>query len=496
MDNIGFLTKSIEISEIQSNGNILAKFCLCDFSVNGNGVRLNRDTVETWMSSLVNQPLVGRIGYAGDFTGHNMRTATITCADGEKRKTVVFDTEAIGTFTDVAIETVDDVDYIVGSAEIWSRYPMVCELIKKRAAEGTLHTSWEISVAESHRDGNVKVIDSGCFTALCVLGKNVRPAYESSRMMEVAESFEDTEFSEALSMDISNESNKEVTKMDENEKLASAVEPETQDAPVVSEAGNPEEDKKAKPTGDENVDDPAPTDEQEDEKDDKTETSSLTVRDLRYKLECMLRNNGKDGYIDFMFPEDHTFLLKPYGCASGELEYEQYGYTVDGDAITLGDPVKVKLVATPIAMSNAIAEKTNALVEASTKISDLETQLTELSVYKEAAKKAAAEKAAAEKLEKENALKEYATKSGLITEQECSEDEAIKTMISELNENGIKELIADRLIASLAEKSQEKEIEVSSKNKPEENVACMNLYDGKSDNVECDLVSTYINKKN
>ena len=287
MDNIGFLTKSIEISEIQSNGNILAKFCLCDFSVNGNGVRLNRDTVETWMSSLVNQPLVGRIGYAGDFTGHNMRTATITCADGEKRKTVVFDTEAIGTFTDVAIETVNDVDYIVGSAEIWSRYPMVCELIKKRAAEGTLHTSWEISVTESHRDGDVKVIDSGCFTALCVLGKNVRPAYESSRMMEVAESLEDTEFSEALAMDISNESNKEVTKMDENEKLASAVEPETQNAPVVSEAGNPEEDKKAKPTGDKNVDDPAPIDEQEDEKDDKTETSSLTVRDLRYKLECM-----------------------------------------------------------------------------------------------------------------------------------------------------------------------------------------------------------------
>lgn len=496
MDNIGFLTKSIEISEIQSNGNILAKFCLCDFSVNGNGVQLNRDTVETWMSSLVNQPLVGRIGYAGDFTGHNMRTATITCADGEKRKTVVFDTEAIGTFTDVAIETVDDVDYIVGSAEIWSRYPMVCELIKKRAAEGTLHTSWEISVAEYHRDGEVKVIDDGCFTALCVLGKNVQPAYESSRMLEVAESFEDTEFSEALSMDISNESNKEVIRMDENEKLASAVDPETQDAPVVSEAGNPEEDKKAKPTGDENVDDPAPTDEQEDKKDDKTETSSLTMRDLRHKLEITVCNRDGAGHIDFLFPEDHTFLYKKYENNGGELIYYQYTYEMNGDEVTIGQPTRVELVASPVAMSQIISEKTDALVEASTKISELETQLAELSVYKEAAEKAAAEKAAAEKLEKENALKEYATKSGLVTEQECSEDEAIKTMISELNENGIKELIADRLIASLTEKPAEKEIEISSKNEPEQNVACMNLYDGKSDNVECDLVSAYINKKN
>ena len=141
-------------------------------------------------------------------------------------------------------------------------------------------------------------------------------------------------------------------------------------------------------------------------------------------------------------------------------------------------------------MNQMIAEKTNALAEAGAKITELETQIAELAPYREAAEKAAAEKLVAEKQAKENALKEYAMKSGFITEQECSEDESVKSMIAELNENGIKQLIADRLIASLADKT-EKVVETSSAEVEE--VATMNLYDGKSDNVECDLVSAYIN---
>lgn len=484
MDNIGFLTKNIEISEVQTNGNIIAKFCLCDFSVNGNGVKLNRDTVEDWMSSLVNQPLVGRIGYSGDFTGHNIRTTTITCADGEKRKTVVFDTEAIGTFTDVTIETEDETDYIVGTAEIWARYPMVCELIKKRVSEGTLHTSWEITVSESHIDDDVKVIDNGCFTALCVLGKNVAPAYDSSRMLEVAELYEDSEFSDALSVDFLNNSYKEVTKMDKNEKLESAVESEVLNKSAAAETEDNKENKTVKSADDDMVDD-----DEVDDDEDSLESSSLTVCDLRHKLECVLDKSGRHGYISYLFPEDRIFLFKTFE-KHGELQYDQYTYEVTDDEVVISDPTPIELVATPMDMNKSIAEKTNALAKAGVRISELEAQLDELAIYKEAAEKAAAEKAAAELKEKQKKLKAYAIKSGFISEQECAENETIKTMISELNENGVKELIADRLVASLLDK----EVEISTKDEPPS--ACMNLYDGKTDAVECDLVSAYINKKN
>lgn len=487
MDRFSFLTKQVEISEVQGNGNLTAKFCLCDFSVNANGVQLNRDTVEDWMGSLVNQPLVGRVGYSGDFTGHNMRTGTVTGADGVKRKEVMFDTEAFGTFTDVSIETVNDVDCIVGTVEIWGRYPLVCELIKKRVAEGTLHTSWEIITSESHNDGNVKVIDNGSFIGLCMLGKNVPPAYESSGLLEVAESFEDDEFSEALSTDISNDLDKEVTHMDEKEKLLSQEEVEISGAPVVSEPESSESKPSAVPEDKKDEDTPAPEEDNEDK--DDVEVSSLTVRDIRFGLEDAIRGTGLAGYVDFVFPEDHTCLFKAYENQKA-LTYIQYSYSVEGDTVSVSDPVIVELVATPVQMNQMIAEKTNALAEAGAKITELETQIAELAPYREAAEKAAAEKLVAEKQAKENALKEYAMKSGFITEQECSEDESVKSMIAELNENGIKQLIADRLIASLADKT-EKVVETSSAEVEE--VATMNLYDGKSDNVECDLVSAYIN---
>lgn len=487
MDKFSFLTKRIEVSEVQSNGNIIAKFCLCDFSVNANGVQLNRDTVESWMGSLINQPLIGRVGYSGDFTGHNMRTGTVTGADGVKREAVMFDTEAFGTFTDVAIETTDNVDYIIGTAEIWGRYPLVCELIKKRVAEGTLHTSWEILTVESHEDGDIKVIDSGSFLGICMLGKHVTPAYQSSGLLEIAETYEDTEFSDALSTDISNDSNKEVVPMDKNDKLISDVESDVQETPVVSEHGDTET---TVSDAREEKDKAVELDDESDDDEDcgKVETSSLTDRDLRDCLYKAIRGVGVDGYISFVFPEDHTFLVNEYGRR--ELEFIQYAYSIDGNDATISDPVRVELVATPVQINKMLAEKTDALVSAGEKIAKLEAQVAQLSPYREAAEREAAEREAAEKIEKANALKAYAVKSGLITEQECTDNEDIKTMISELNKDGIKQMIADRLIASL-NTQESSSVEVSSVRPTEQ--ATMNLYDGKSDNVECDLVSAYIN---
>ena len=510
-ENISYISNRVELAENASNGNLVAKFCLCDFGVNHNGVQLNRDTIEPWVGTLLNQPLVGRIGYNGDFTGHNMRVATITNSEGESQTEVVFDTEAIGTFVSAGIEEIDGEEYVVGTAEIWRRYPTVCNLIAERVSEGTLHTSWEIIVSESHMDGNVKVIDNGTFTALCALGRNHPPAYDSSQLLEVAESEEDTEFEEAISNDVANYKIKEVSPMTDETIISEEIEvqvPEVSEDPIVVDVAEPVIEE---PTPDEaevfeNTDDtevaepeteePVEPEVSEDapevsEPEAEPEIASLTDRDIKMGIEKILWDEKKvDGYVAFMYPEEHTALVWTWGANLGELDYIQYTYAVNGDEITLDDGVKVRLEANVLSMSETIASQNEALVEASQRIKGLEAEIAELKPYKEAAEQAEAEKLMAEKQAKISALEEYASKSGFITSKEISEDGEIKTMISELNESGIKQIIAERFMASLQEKTNEVIVsEAEEKNESAE----LNLE--VSDDEDVSIISAYINKK-
>ena len=501
-ENISYISNRVELAENASNGNLVAKFCLCDFGVNHNGVKLNRETIEPWVSTLLNQPLVGRIGYNGDFTGHNMRVATITNSEGEQQTEVVFDTEAIGTFVSAGIEEIDGEEYVVGTAEIWRRYPTVCNLIAERVAEGTLHTSWEIIVSESHMEGDVKVIDNGTFTALCALGRNHPPAYDSSQLLEVAESEEDVEFEQAISSDVANYKTKEESPMNEETMISEEIEveaTETSVESVVVETAEPvvEETVVEEPDVSENTEtvetsEPDTNPETSEETHTEPEVASLTDRDIKKKIEQVLWTEKKiDGYVCFMYPEDHTVLAMVYGEGLGELEYIQFVYAVNGDEVTLvDDGTKVRLEATPIAMSQMLVEKNNALVEASQRIKGLEAELNELRPYKEAAEKAEAERLEAEKQSKISALTQYALKSGFVTSEEISDDESIKSMISELNEAGIKQLIADRFMASL-QTDKSAEVTVSEKDQVPE-VAELNLEI--SDDEDANILAIYNNK--
>ena len=496
-ENIAFLSSRVILAENSANGNMVAKFCLCDFGVNHNGVQLNRDTIESWVSSLVNQPLVGRIGYNGDFTGHNMRVATVVNADGEQEQTVVFDTEAIGTFISAGIEEIDGQEYVVGTAEIWRRYPTVCNLIAERVNKGTLHTSWEIMVTESHEEGTVKVIDDGCFTALCALGRNHPPAYDSSQLLEVAESESDTELEAAISCDVAQFKAKEDHSMTETTEIQVEI-PEVSEEPIVVDTAEPEVDTATETPESVEEDGGAETSEQEPEVSEQeepaaeteTEVSALTERDLYDKIGNAVRQHGHDGYVSYLFPEEHSALFHVWEPDFCELEYMQFNYTVNGDEVTVDDGIKVRLEATPVAMSQMISEKNEALIEASQRIKGLEAELAELRPFKEAAEKAEAERLAAEKQEQIAALEQYVLKSGFVTSEEISNDGDVKTMIAELNKAGIKQLIADRFMASLQnEKPAEPAV---SEKEPKIETAELNLE--VSDDDDASIVTLYINK--
>ena len=458
MDKVILLSNQVWIAENASNGNMQAKFVICDFSKNKNGVRLNRDTIENWMLSMVNQPLVGKIkkdvisGIA-DFTGHNMKKSTIKNSDGEYETVVEFDTDAIGVFTDVDIEDVDGVECIVGTAEIWSRYPRVVNLIRERIESGTLQTSWEISVVSARSEDDEKIIDDGVFTALACLGKRVEPAYDTSRLLEVAEADTDDELTSAIVEDLEEamKKNEQVAPVEETIVTSEEDETvETEELEVDPESVESDAEAGAEP---DQVEEP---EEQEAPVESESKTSTLTVGDLSRRIYDAIREKLKSwGYIIYWFPESHMVWWK---CeeAPSELDLLSFVYEVmEDDTVVVDDGIPVKLTVSIAEAQNELAKKDEAIAAAATEIAELKKSLDALTSFKEAFEKAEAERIEAERVEQRANLKAYALKSGLISEKDCASKE-IAQMIEDVDEAGIKQLIASRYMESLDAKSTQK----------------------------------------
>nr|DAN17219.1 MAG TPA: hypothetical protein [Caudoviricetes sp.] len=491
-----FYSRNICCSEITEHpDHYLAKFIICDFSVNGNQVALNRETIESWMSTLVGNPLVGKLVVAPkgelDFSGHNMKVVTRKDADGNEYKTAEFDTDAFGSFQSVGIEKIDDTDFIVASCKIWKRYPKACATILRRIESGTLNTSWEIDVLKAHKGivgGRMaKIIDDGVFTAHCLLGANVEPAYKCSKLLEVAETDFGLELANAYIEDT-----KEISNIESNEKEAKNLElnkdketqaaqvenqTETEQAEQTTTESTTEPTTPAEPdvqTSEEGGETPPPTEPEtstepagEPEPESTTETSSLTGRDLYMKLEDAVSKISSDYYMTDMFPEDHTIWCKKWGYMN-ELDYIMFPYTVEGDEVSLGEPQNITLTVSVSQVNTKIDELNKTVASLNTELQSAKDEIAELTPYKEQAEKAAAEKAEAELAQKKENLRQYAISSKMITEAELTGEGEFASMIENLDEAGINGVIASRCVeAAKNAKPAEKNIETSEVHKPE-----------------------------
>ena len=453
MDKLRLFTNSVEVAEHVDGEDLVLKICLCDFSVNANSVQLNRSTIENWMSTIVDAPIVAAVKVnpvtgKRDFTGHAAKIAI--GADGKRE--LVFDSSAYGTITECAIEEINGTEYIVISAKIWSRFKTVVDLILSRIENGGLNTSWEIEVSESHVDGSTKVIDAGRFIGHALLGNGIEPAYQCSRLLEVASEEElvvDDEFAQAFANDF-----------DTQEKDGEQMKKKTDDFEVIIETAEDvveAEETEKKPAEDE----PEQVDNDEEEKeeavDDKkkkdcseSEVSSLTSYDLRDRLNhaCASKLNADWAWVAFLFPAESKCWCS-YSSAPTELDYAEFDYVVTDDEVSVSDPTYVKLVASPRDMSAKIFANSAALAKANEVVQSLTAQVEALGSYKEAYERDLAEKEAAEKAEKQKVLSEMLVKSGHVTEEELSTSEEIQEIVSSLDENRAKLLIADRFMASL-----------------------------------------------
>jgi len=489
MENITLYSSDVILCEKEDHpDSYFAKFIICDFSRNGNGISIDRETAENWISTLKNKPLVGKIQmkYDGtyDFTGHNMKKVTKKDGNGNKYETVEFDTSAFGSFTDVYIEEIDDTEYIVAECEIWKRFTKACEIILSRIEDSTLHTSWEITVEKSKKklvNGLMtKVIEAGRFIGHCLLGDSVAPAYDCSGMVEIASTnYEDVELSTALSQDLigsgldipeAKEENMAKTQEIAEEKVIDTptetseekVEETTPVAEVDENENSECKDKKEK-SGEE-----PENKEEEKETSEDVESSALTVWDLRKKINEECRKTYRWFWINFMFPTESYVLGKTDEEDENELDYVKFTYSVGEDGVvTVGEPEKVTLSVSVAEVNTKIAEKDEEIVQANAEIQTLKAENETLISFKERCEKEDAENVQNEIAEKQNSLKQYALDSKQITKAEL-ETEEFMTIISELDEVKLKSIISDRCVASLTKKNSKvetSEVEVSEKPK-------------------------------
>ena len=407
MSNYEMSSNVIELSEHKTYIELTRRLCYYDYP-NLNGVQLNSDTAEEKAQSLLMQPVVAkykRIKNKDDLGGHECSV--------DNNGNVTFGTVPIGV--NVAVEIKNDTVNInnntvetpclFATSRIWTRNKNVCSAIKRLFAEGKLHSSWEILTENAEYVNNVKILKDYVFEADALLGSTSNPAYGECATTLCVASAEDPEIllSEAIANDfnIDNSETKEdkTLKIKENE---SVVTSENENSDVVT--------------------DEVVETSQETENVETTETTETVSEAEEAKTEKV-----EDTTVD-----ENT--EKSEESNSGNTDTSNEEVVSDTDTIIAN-------------LKQEIVEKNDAIIKANEEIANLKAVNESLVQYKEMYEKIESEKAADELAKKKKCLSEYAVKSGYISSEEIESSEEIKKLIDAVDENGIKAIIVDRLMA-------------------------------------------------
>ena len=407
MSNYEMSSNVIELSEHKTYIELTRRLCYYDYP-NLNGVQLNSDTAEEKAQSLLMQPVVAkykRIRNKDDLGGHECSV--------DNNGNVTFGTVPIGV--NVAVEIKNDTVNInnntvetpclFATSRIWTRNKNVCSAIKRLFAEGKLHSSWEILTENAEYVNNVKILKDYVFEADALLGSTSNPAYGECATTLCVASAEDPEIllSEAIANDfnIDNSEAKEdkILKIKENE---SVVTSENENADVVT--------------------DEVVETSQETKNVETTETTKTVSETEEAKSE-----KNEDTTVD-----ENTEKSEESNSDNTDTSNEE----VVSDTDTIIANLKQEIV-----------EKNDAIIKANEEIANLKAVNESLIQYKEMYEKIEAEKAADELAKKKKCLSEYAVRSGYISSDEIESSEEIKKLIETVDENGIKAIIVDRLMA-------------------------------------------------
>lgn len=390
----------VSIAENDPNSDVLtATVCICDFYTNANGVRLNRETIDNWLSTLIDKPLVGKLRIkpngTEDFTSHNVTRSVEVDENGDEHIDYILDTSAFGTFTDARIETVNGNEYITATAVIWKRFKNACATILRRIDDGTLSTSWEIQVKKSHHEIEdsepVKVIDDGIFIGHALLGEDVAPAYDCSRLLDCASASDETLIAAIIrdffadDSDIKN--SEKGGKVVDDIKELEVTEQENSEAVEVEES-----------------------------KAENEESAQETVQET-----------VQDETVETVSESEES--------SEAEVETEE---TAEQEVVEQRDYEK------------ELSDKDDALIKANETIESLKEQIAQLMEIKSKYDAIIAEENQKKHDAEVEQLKSYVIKSNRFSAEEIA-SEPISTMISELKTIELKAMIADRIVESITE---------------------------------------------
>jgi hypothetical protein len=430
------------------------------------------DAGEKFHKTIIGFPVVAKLkknifGEPVDFEGHEL----IVTKDKNGKKQRRFGTMPIGSVIDSWIEEREVDGYegtpkcILIKCKLWSsRFPEYFKVFDKLWDQGNISSSWELTSTDVEKTDQNTIYKVFEFIGNCVLGTRHVSCVPHAGVIEYAELEDfDAELADALEkdmadLDIENNEEMEVVDLAEKEKKETPVEDTEKKEIEISEAVADVECAKEKDDAADCAEAEVPAND-----DSETETASLTVDDLYRRISDACRKAIKPfcGYISYWFPEEKTVWYKTDDPDATALDYKVFTYEVVDDEVIVSEPHDAKLTVSIADINTVIAEKDekinaltaeleikdDAVIKAGEKISKLNVEISELKPYKEAAEKAEQERIEAEIAEAKLTLKNNMLKTKLFTEEEVAEAE-IAELIESRNETAIKNLIAERYIAS------------------------------------------------
>lgn len=478
MSNLQLQSKFLSLCQSEDGTKLFGKILVCPLdegNLNGKGIKKS-DLSEDELKTLIEQPVVAKVikNHDGewDFSGHEMKKIKVVNKTTGKIETKVeFGTNPIGFFTSSEIEDIE-IDgvikpCIVANVVFWTRYEQAIEVILRLFDEGNLSVSYELTYSESYKEDDVTWLKGIIFIGVAVLGSNVTPAYPIAGVIELSE-------------------------LDEDDcKLAIAF---TNDLLTLSKQDK--DNINIKKGGREGM---------------PNEISSITNNDLYSRVQKAINATSSDKwyYIAMLYPYEYRVVAYEWDRVAEE-DYIEFTYVVNSDeTISIASQKDVKMVFVPketietqIAekdseiekLNKDLSEKIEALTKAGESLTAKENEIAELLPYKEKVVLAEQEAAKVKLEKKKEALKTLATKGNYITLEEIETSEEIKSLIDNLDEKGIKAIIAERVIAKIeaSEKEENKEIEVSTAN---EKVPKLNIESKTNGEIDpLDIMSKFLNK--
>jgi hypothetical protein len=453
------------LSESPYSDRKLCLFFIHDFDYNSNGLRIteelcsatNPKTNKPFYDSLNGAPLVAALK-GDDLGGHEPEF-------DEDGNIIRLNTEGIGTLFNTHIGTYqinnEDIYGVWAEGFLWLRFANTLNVVEELYNENKkVDTSCEVSVGgfEFSEEGRTAT-KSVLYFGHCLLGSTKRGAYADSGMYEY-----NLQVAEAYQKDIKNPS--EEVEINSNEGGKDVPEKNQIEFNYGKDIIN------------------------------KLENNALSFDDIREQLWSQL-NSEKDaeGYTVYKYWIAEVFNEYVVACESESGKYFKFTYSTGESEISLDINSAVEVVSTWIPVNDSTEtnseqlqneinglkeqitaketeinelkikfetlqgelsqkdealkltenDKNEAIIKLNTAMEDLKTQISSLQPIKDKWETDQEQKRIAELNQKKEELKQYIINSKVFTAEEI-ENENIKQMIEELNESGVKALIADKIV--------------------------------------------------